>query len=903
MAIISPVDNRPVYLSSLGTPLVFGRLYAFAKGTDNAKEIYTDEALTTPASHPVLLGDDGRSTTQLFCGAGQYTIVMRRFVGVDPMTAPDGDWDFDNSFDLEGNVVVVAPDPESVTTVGTIAELRLIDPADFVTVDVLGYYTDSDSFTRRYRWDGTSALSDNYGAVIGSSVTGTGRWILQQEGSSIDCRAFGLIPGLTSTYNSQFTAMEAWANAASVKAIYFPAGTYRFGGAYSFNVRPKLILERDVKFYNTVVLTAVLFNLLADYEIRLTSGIKHSSSVGSVRLTFNSSANNDEVRALWFGHVNGTDDHSTIAADIAASVAVNHTVVLENVLNVATLTAAFPIRLKTVGLGLLNVTHDPSGNNYRVELYDVDMGEVYALKLTYPNVLSIDYLKRSRLRASWFDNANALTDWSSFLESTGIHHTAAYPTLILDDNIKFASAMSDNAWTIVSEGGEMDIHAAGVEFYRIQAGDVPLFSALSTHAPAIRCAVRGTWWDFAGCTTNQTIEYAITAASAGGGIVADFAGCGAMTGYSVELVIDNEIEIRNLSMTGTGDFRPQASARFIDCTLARTGGATGAEAVITLTGGGTGSGTTIVRNCEIRGSSTIPAITHNPAKLIVEHSVLSSAGGYVISIDALEDTEVDVTDCEIEGAVSVAAISSRFHRNNFTLQNSLDIVLAGKTDFSHNRTNIDLQIDSVDALISGVTICHNEFTPYSVTSPATINIRANEAGTFVHGLNITGNIFSGSLTSRTVMITSELVGAGTWDTTAANHTLVVADNTTSSAGVVGGETNVIVPATRGSSYVYITQKTSGPRQRIYFNGTRHETYPDVYKNRFFYLEGTEMEGYLSASLNDTSTVTTSQINNYVASTSDADGDYVVYTANSTIGDNNNEPGFAFFDFYTSGGLL
>lgn len=74
------LNQSPVYLSNAGVPLAGGSLTFTNTGTSTPKTVYSDKALTTPISNPVVLDSSGRAPVDIW-GSGSYRVVVKDSVG------------------------------------------------------------------------------------------------------------------------------------------------------------------------------------------------------------------------------------------------------------------------------------------------------------------------------------------------------------------------------------------------------------------------------------------------------------------------------------------------------------------------------------------------------------------------------------------------------------------------------------------------------------------------------------------------------------------------------------------------------------------------------------------------------------------------------------------------------
>lgn len=106
------------YFDDNGDPLAGGKLYAYAAGTTNAQDTYTEYSLTTPNANPVVLDAAGRAT--VFLGASPYKLVLKNSADatvwtVDNIVAKPV---FANVLSKTGDYTVAAADGEDLLVNG-----------------------------------------------------------------------------------------------------------------------------------------------------------------------------------------------------------------------------------------------------------------------------------------------------------------------------------------------------------------------------------------------------------------------------------------------------------------------------------------------------------------------------------------------------------------------------------------------------------------------------------------------------------------------------------------------------------------------------------------------------------------------------------------------------------------
>lgn len=221
-------NGKQQFETILGTPLVGGKVYFYAPGTETPKATYQDQALTIANTNPVVLDARGQA---IIWGSGTYRQVVVDAFGVqiwDQIVAANvSDSDLSGT---NGAALIGLPDgttlADSLTlnlnrVVDSIASLRVINHTFYARAFVTGYYAPHDGGGGSYQYDpaDTSSL-DNGGTII--VANDGGRWKLQATGV-ISVKQFGAKgDGTTDDTTTVQTAIDNGAR-------YFPAGTYYVG--------------------------------------------------------------------------------------------------------------------------------------------------------------------------------------------------------------------------------------------------------------------------------------------------------------------------------------------------------------------------------------------------------------------------------------------------------------------------------------------------------------------------------------------------------------------------------------------------------------------------------------------------------------------------------------------------
>jgi hypothetical protein len=155
-----------------GVPLAGAKLYSYYANTDEEKPLYTDSAATTEAANPIVFDADGRCVDNSgnvtgYLGIGTYKLILKDSLG-------NLIWQSD---DVAGAGTV------TLSSVATIAALRALQPGQFASVFVIGYYAAGDNGGGWYVWSASSNSSDDGGGTIKpASNPSYGRWLLVNDG-------------------------------------------------------------------------------------------------------------------------------------------------------------------------------------------------------------------------------------------------------------------------------------------------------------------------------------------------------------------------------------------------------------------------------------------------------------------------------------------------------------------------------------------------------------------------------------------------------------------------------------------------------------------------------------------------------------------------------------------------
>jgi len=225
-------EQRAQYLDLNGDPLTLGSVTFYSAGTTTLKEIYLDNAKTTPATNPHELDTSGRVGTgsggdgTLFYGTGNYKVVLK---DKDDSVV----WTVDN---IVGDTSLVVGG-FSLATVDNIESLKALDVSLYSLAYVVGYTDKGDNGGGWFHYDSTNSDTDNGGTIINPDGGGLGRWLRILNDDAIRPEMFGAIPEqplLNVVTNLE--SMIDWCNdGTNQKNIQFSPSKYYINGDVLFD--------------------------------------------------------------------------------------------------------------------------------------------------------------------------------------------------------------------------------------------------------------------------------------------------------------------------------------------------------------------------------------------------------------------------------------------------------------------------------------------------------------------------------------------------------------------------------------------------------------------------------------------------------------------------------------------
>lgn len=232
-----------------GKPLV-GRVTFYVHDSDTEADVYTLTGTTyTQASNPQFLTEAGTLENSIFFEATIVDVLLEKYVGSSSMesdTDPSS-WKSVRTYSY-GLEITTAEETPTVTTINALKSLSV----DYGKALVTGYYAEGDSPARFYVWDASATDTSDGGYVIPSDNTSSGRWILLNEGDTIDCRCYGVDASHTANLPSllNYKATVGSQSFKTAAKIRFTPETYATG--LSFTTSKIVVLPKNFVYADTL---------------------------------------------------------------------------------------------------------------------------------------------------------------------------------------------------------------------------------------------------------------------------------------------------------------------------------------------------------------------------------------------------------------------------------------------------------------------------------------------------------------------------------------------------------------------------------------------------------------------------------------------------------------------------
>ena len=799
MSFLTFLDTNQTLFDDNCVPLQ-GRLRFYSIGTTTPKTVFQD-LVNTPASNPQYTNSSSTLENQIFLDIGDYTVYFQRYLGSDinqMKTAPDEDFLTYKQCDLNGpNALPVNSTPNAVT-VNTIADLRTVDPTVYQVVEVLGYYSVNDNIPpRTYYFSSSSISNDNFGTIIKPNALGTGRWLMG-EVEEIDVRYFGIFPNGTS-YNSNLTALISWVGGSTskCKSIRFVTGNYSFASA-TFYFQNKLILEPNVKFINATGIGSLDIHIMADYDIQTANPlVVDEAALQYVHIYFIGSVStqiNRQVKSSWYGNWSNssTGDNATMNA-IGLYVSHNYELIITAALYVPPGRASYWTidKITSYGPAIIN-----KGGSLVIQGADINnYGSISMFTTEGDGVYNGFTLSNCTVRSSCFIDESSFQLVLNGLQLGG----ASNSTFIFDCDVNMqgdsVAPFTDNgtSFRFKRESGIISSYAGEV-YSKFKSFELPTQQAFQEQS-YISLAGQDSKLCYFGSNANA-MNATIRSAAMGNG-VADLCGStvtlsadfhlyslgyphliiknGSVISTTYSMIIANttvnEIQLKDFTFysESTGTIIKVDASGYVNrittdnCDLTSNSGT-----LFITTAGGT------VSFFEMKGSKVVASYLMNETTVGIDEIFIHDNINLQCDLVALESKPL-IANNYIQGGLIGA----------WTLKNKNSAIIDGNRFYQcdvYARDNVG-NLDHV--------ITNNQFESTD-SKYSRIMIDAVTSSTAINGMVITGNSFTGSLTSAT-----SAIGFGSTNFATSGHKLLIADNNSSQS--------LILCQTKGSNWTQFTK--------------------------------------------------------------------------------------------------
>jgi hypothetical protein len=303
MKLINFTSPRPQFSDDNGSPLALGRVSFYEAGTTTLKNIYTDADQTTQATNPHEL-DAGGFVREggVWLDEGRYKVLIEKSDGA-------GSWVQEYVVD---DVPGTSGAPGELTgaIIGTMAELRLLDPGAFGSVYITGYYEASDRGEDWFIWDENLSSADNGGTIISpNGAPAFGRWVRNVQQAEIIPQIFGGMTDTTFGVASNFQSMIDWCNEVGneeYRKILINPGVYYIDGNVDFDNNIDLEIADRAFFASHPATSGTLSITCSNVNI---VGANYNIVALDITLVFNPTDTTIRVNPQWF---NGAPSFSAL---------------------------------------------------------------------------------------------------------------------------------------------------------------------------------------------------------------------------------------------------------------------------------------------------------------------------------------------------------------------------------------------------------------------------------------------------------------------------------------------------------------------------------------------------------------------------------------------------------------
>lgn len=201
-----------------GNPLK-GKIYFYQKDTNQLDTIYTYSGEDIiEINNPVYTDTEGNLEYDVILADRIYSVKQVRYLGnYDDIKSDDRStmWDWDDrtyyagmTLDLEGT---------AKATVKGVGELKDVDTS-IGKVTVVGYNNEFDCGSRTYVWDAEANDNEDFGYVLKSNNSSTGRWILVNSLAYTPSEYYGVTP----RFNHEYGETPVLSKCRGFKEDYYP---------------------------------------------------------------------------------------------------------------------------------------------------------------------------------------------------------------------------------------------------------------------------------------------------------------------------------------------------------------------------------------------------------------------------------------------------------------------------------------------------------------------------------------------------------------------------------------------------------------------------------------------------------------------------------------------------------
>ena len=298
MKLINFTAPRPQFSDVNGDPLALGRVSFYSAGTTTLKTVYSDADKTAAAPNPQPLDAGGFvQDGGVWLDEGRYKVIVEKSNGA-------GGWIEEYTIDdIPGTPGV--PGELTAATIGTIADLRLLDPGAFGAVFVSGYYEGADRGEGWFLWDANNSTADNGGTIISpNGAPSFGRWKRLIHQSKIIPQIFGAMTNTSFGVSSNMQSMIDWCNTAGNEEylkVRLDPGNYFIDGNVDFDNNIDLEVADGAIFDNHPATSGTLTITCQSAIIET----KRTSIVGAdISLVFNPTDVSINLNPAWYGPSN-----------------------------------------------------------------------------------------------------------------------------------------------------------------------------------------------------------------------------------------------------------------------------------------------------------------------------------------------------------------------------------------------------------------------------------------------------------------------------------------------------------------------------------------------------------------------------------------------------------------------